>query len=148
MTSNLGSDIIQKLAEQNNYEVMKQEVMQIVSGHFRPELLNRIDEVVVFHPLEKDQLISIALIQLELLQQRLAEQDLSVTLSKEFEKHLLEVGYDPAYGARPLKRALQRLLENPLAQSLLAGKFMPHDKIEADWKDGKTFFNVKRKAKS
>lgn len=146
MTSNLGSEIIQKLAQENNYEVMKEEVMQIVSGHFRPELLNRIDEVVVFHPLEKEQLISIALIQLQLLQKRLAEQDLEVSLTKAFEDHLLEVGYDPAYGARPLKRALQRLLENPLAQNLLAGKFMPHDKIEADWKNGNTSFNVKRKA--
>lgn len=133
MTSNLGSQRIQELHDQS-YEVMKKEVMEIVEGHFRPEFLNRIDEVVVFHPLGKEQIREITLIQVERLQKRLREHDLRLELSDKAIDFLTEKGYDPVYGARPLKRAIQNYLENPLAQDILLGKFMPEDVVKVDLK--------------
>jgi ATP-dependent Clp protease ATP-binding subunit ClpB len=132
MTSNLGSDVIQMLAGEENYQTMKSAVMDVVSAHFRPEFINRVDETVVFHPLAMDELRGIADIQIALLNSRLAEHELSLVLTDTVMDKLLEVGFDPVYGARPLKRTVQQLIENPLAESILAGKFMPGDTISAD----------------
>jgi ATP-dependent Clp protease ATP-binding subunit ClpB len=140
MTSNLGSDVIQMLAGEENYDVMKSSVMDVVSSHFRPEFINRVDEVVVFHPLAKEQLRGIASIQLELLGLRLAEHDLNLTLSDSVVDKLLEAGFDPVYGARPLKRVIQQLVENPLAESILSGKFAPGAEIKGDLQDGNLVF--------
>ena len=131
MTSNLGSDLIQELAGEENYEKMKQAVMNVVGGHFRPEFINRIDETVVFHPLEQSQIRGIAAIQLDLLRQRLADRDLQLAVDDAVMDKLATVGFDPVYGARPLKRAIQQYIENPLAQEILQGKFMPGEVIQA-----------------
>jgi ATP-dependent Clp protease ATP-binding subunit ClpB len=141
MTSNLGSDLIQELAGEENYEQMKAAVMEVVGTHFRPELINRIDETVVFHPLAKEQIVGIAVIQLELLKQRLADQDLSLTMSDAAMDKLVESGFDPVFGARPLKRAIQSEVENPLAQQILAGEFPPDSSICADVEDGVIAFH-------
>ena len=132
MTSNLGSDIIQTMAGEAQYEQMKNAVMDVVGTHFRPEFINRVDEVVVFHPLGKEQIEGIARIQLELVNKRLAEQSMSLDMSKAAMDKLAGVGYDPVYGARPLKRAIQRLIENPLAQRILNGDFRSGDTIRVD----------------
>ncbi|PTQ67692.1 ATP-dependent chaperone ClpB [Pseudomonas sp. GV071] len=123
MTSNLGSAQIQELV--GDQEAQRAAVMDAVSNHFRPEFINRIDEVVIFEPLARDQIAGIARIQLARLDKRLAERELSLELSDEALDKLIAVGYDPVYGARPLKRAVQRWIENPLAQLILGGKFMP-----------------------
>jgi ATP-dependent Clp protease ATP-binding subunit ClpB len=112
--------------------VMRDAVMEVVGSHFRPEFINRIDEAVVFHPLAKDQIRGIADIQLQLLRDRLNDRDLSLELSDAAISKLVDIGYDPVFGARPLKRAIQRWIENPLAQDILSGKFMPGDTIVAD----------------
>lgn len=122
MTSNLGSDLIQTLKD-DDFDVVKQALVELVGRHFRPEFVNRIDELVVFHPLAKEQIAGIAIIQLELLRQRLHERDLSLELDQAALDKLVEAGFDPVYGARPLKRSIQRCLENPLAQEILAGRF-------------------------
>jgi len=141
MTSNLGSDVIQHFAgDEADYEIMKSAVMDVVGAHFRPELINRIDEVVVFHSLGQEQIQAIAAIQLERLRSRLAEHDLGLKVSDEAMAQLAVVGFDPVYGARPLKRAIQSRIENPLAQDLLAGKFSPGDVITVDADDGKLLF--------
>lgn len=132
MTSNLGSEIIQTMAGEARYEQMKNAVMDVVATHFRPEFINRVDEVVVFHPLATDQIAGIARIQIDRLAQRLSEQDLALELNESVMEKLAAVGYDPVYGARPLKRAIQRLIENPLAQQLLRGDFHPGQTIVAD----------------
>ena len=129
MTSNLGSTQIQELV--GDPEAQRAVVMDAVSQHFRPEFINRIDEVVVFDPLGKDQIAGIAEIQLGRLRKRLAERELSLELSQEAMDKLIAVGYDPVYGARPLKRAIQRWIENPLAQQILAGRFVPGATIKA-----------------
>ncbi|MDE0005996.1 MAG: ATP-dependent chaperone ClpB [Rhodospirillaceae bacterium] len=129
MTSNLGSQRIQELAGEENYDEMKAAVMEIVGQQFRPEFVNRIDDVVVFHPLEESHLRLIVDIQLNYLQQRLAERDMSLELDDAARGLLAETGYDPVYGARPLKRALQQQVENPLAQRILQGEFAPGDVI-------------------
>lgn len=131
MTSNLGSDQIQNLAGEAHYDEMKAAVMDVVGGYFRPEFINRLDEVVVFHPLGSDQIRGIARIQLQYLHERLSEQDLGLEISDAVMDKLSEAGFDPVYGARPLKRAIQRELENPLAQALLRGDFAAGDRIEA-----------------
>lgn len=125
MTSNLGSDLIQEMAGEDNYDAMKAAVMNVVGTHFRPEFINRVDESVVFHPLAKSQIRGIAGIQLRGLEQRLAERELTIELSDAFMDHLVDAGFDPVYGARPLKRAIQQELENPLAQKILEGAFPP-----------------------
>jgi ATP-dependent Clp protease ATP-binding subunit ClpB len=129
MTSNLGSSQIQELV--GDREAQRAAVMDAVSAHFRPEFINRIDEVVVFEPLGRDQIGGIAEIQLQRLRKRLAERELSLELSPEALDKLIAVGYDPVYGARPLKRAIQRWIENPLAQQILAGQFAPGVTITA-----------------
>lgn len=132
MTSNLGSDVIQENAAQHSYDEMKSMVMGILSGHFRPEFLNRVDETVVFHPLGREQIKNIAGIQLQLLRQRLAEKDYGFELSDAALEHLAAAGFDPVFGARPLKRAIQQELENPLAHQILAGKLVAGHTIVID----------------
>ncbi len=129
MTSNLGSDLIQAMAGESSYDQMKEAVMGVVTQHFRPEFLNRVDDVVVFHPLAKDQIVGIAEIQLEILKQRLADADICLQFDREALDFLVEVGYDPVYGARPLKRAIQRYVENPLAEAILSGRHKAGDKV-------------------
>jgi ATP-dependent Clp protease ATP-binding subunit ClpB len=129
MTSNLGSDRIQEMAGDENYDAIKAAVMEQVGLHFRPEFINRVDESVVFHPLQQSQIRGIAEIQLQGLQRRLAEKELSLDISAAFMDHLVTAGFDPVYGARPLKRAIQKELENPLAQRILAGEFKPGQTI-------------------
>ncbi|WP_435219489.1 ATP-dependent chaperone ClpB [Luminiphilus sp. nBUS_07] len=131
MTSNLGSDLIQEMAGSEQYDAMKAAVMGVVGSHFRPEFINRVDETVVFHPLAQAQIRGIASIQIENLRERLAERDLALRLSDDVLDHLAEAGFDPIFGARPLKRAIQQLLENPLAQQILQGDYAPGDTIEA-----------------
>ncbi|WKD27710.1 ATP-dependent chaperone ClpB [Halomonas sp. KG2] len=141
MTSNMGSDIIQRMGgDDSDYEVMKNAVMEVVGNHFRPELINRIDEVVVFHALGQEQIQAIAGIQLARLKARLAEHDLSLEISDDAMAQLAVVGFDPVYGARPLKRAIQSRIENPLAQDLLAGKYAPGDTIHISASEGKLVF--------
>lgn len=139
MTSNLGSAQIQELV--GDKEAQQAAVMDAVNAHFRPEFINRIDEVVVFDPLAKEQIAGIAEIQLGRLRARLAERDLDLVLDKAAMDKLISVGFDPVYGARPLKRAIQRWIENPLAQQILAGKFMPKTTIHATVKDDEIVFN-------
>ena len=147
MTSNLGSDIIQTLAGDGQYESMKNAVMEVVGQHFRPEFINRVDEVVVFHPLGADQIHGIARIQLDLVNKRLADQNMQLELSSAAMDKIAEVGYDPVYGARPLKRAIQRLIENPLAQRILNGDFVSGDTILAEVSDtGLAFTSAKAAA--
>ncbi|WP_392405378.1 ATP-dependent chaperone ClpB [Cardiobacterium hominis] len=138
MTSNLGSHLIQEM-KYDNYEAMKLAVMEIVSAHFRPEFINRIDETVVFHALGKEHMQGIATIQLARLRKRLAERELGLEISPAALAQLVEVGYDPVFGARPLKRAIQTHLENPLAQRILAGDFVPGSTVHVDYKDGEGF---------
>jgi len=161
MTSNLGSDRVQDLAEDrsfdsvsfdgqdsgnsvdsdNRYQAMKSAVMEVVSQHFRPEFINRVDEVVVFHPLARDQIRGIADIQLGHLRARLAERDLDLKLDEAVLDKLAEAGFDPVYGARPLKRTIQQEVENPLAQQLLEGQFVPGSTILAQLEGDKVVFS-------
>jgi ATP-dependent Clp protease ATP-binding subunit ClpB len=135
MTSNLGSDVVQQMAGEENYGKMKSAVMEIVSGHFRPEFINRVDEVVVFHPLGREQIRAITNIQIEYLRSRLRDRDMELELSEAALDSLGEAGFDPVYGARPLKRAIQHGIENRLAQEILAAHFQPGNVIVVD-KDG------------
>jgi ATP-dependent Clp protease ATP-binding subunit ClpB len=132
MTSNLGSDRIQALAGESNYDEMKSAVMEVVGNHFRPEFINRIDESVVFHPLGRSQIRAITTIQVGVLRKRLQERDIDLLVSEAALDALGEAGFDPVYGARPLKRAIQQRLENGLAQDILSGKFAPGDCIKVD----------------
>lgn len=134
MTSNLGSDLIQDIAKQGDYFEMKEAVMAVVAKHFRPEFINRIDEIVVFHPLDQEQIKSIAHIQINRLRSRLAEREYGISITPEALDHLAATGYDPIYGARPLKRSIQHQVENPLAQEILSGKFVPGDIIHIGFK--------------
>ena len=138
MTSNLGSHLIQEM-NGGDYEAMKVAVMEVVASHFRPEFINRIDETVVFHALGKEHMQGIANIQLQRLRKRLAERDLGLDISPAALAQLVEVGYDPVFGARPLKRAIQTHLENPLAQRILAGDFVPGSTVHVDYQDGAGF---------
>lgn len=142
MTSNLGSDIIQTLAGESNYAQMRNAVMDVVGRHFRPEFINRVDETVVFHPLQKEQIRGIAEIQLQQLRSRLQEKELMLELSDDAMDNLVEAGFDPVYGARPLKRAIQQKVENPLAQAILAGKYAPGDTIVAALAEGEINFGA------
>ncbi|WP_288428288.1 ATP-dependent chaperone ClpB [Pantoea ananatis] len=135
MTSNLGSDLIQERFGNLNYPEMKNLVMGVVGQHFRPEFVNRIDEVVVFHPLGEKHIASIAQIQLQRLYKRLEDRGYQLHISDAAIKLLGENGYDPVYGARPLKRAIQQQIENPLAQQILSGELIPGKVIEMDVKD-------------
>jgi len=140
MTSNLGSQMIQELAAQDNYPLMKSMVMAQVADHFRPEFVNRIDEVVVFHPLGRAQIRVIADLQIDYLRQRLGERQIKLDIAPAALDRLGEAGFDPMYGARPLKRAIQQALENPLARRILAGEFGPGDTVVVDTgRDGLDF---------
>ena len=130
MTSNLGSQRIQEMAGEENYAAMKAAVLDVVSQHFRPEFINRVDDVVVFHPLGRDHIRLIVDIQLGYLHERLAERDMRIELSESARDRLADAGFDPVYGARPLRRAIQQQIENPLAQEILRGKFKPGDVIK------------------
>ena len=140
MTSNLGSHLIQEMAGVKDYEAMKAAVMEVVGQHFRPEFINRIDETVVFHPLGKEQIRAITNIQIRRVAKRLEEQDIKLEVSEAALDLLGEAGFDPVYGARPLKRAIQHLLENPLAERLLKGEFAPGDTIVVDAEHGEIVF--------
>ena len=137
MTSNLGSQLIQELAGEENYEKMKAAVLEEVGQHFRPEFVNRVDDIVVFHPLGRKQIRAIVDIQLDYLRRRLSEREIFVELSDRARDRLGEAGFDPVYGARPLKRAIQQQVEDPLAQRILEGEFEPGDTIRVEV-DGET----------
>jgi len=130
MTSNLGSQVIQEHAGERNYERMKAAVLEIVGSHFRPEFVNRIDDIVVFHPLGRAEIRRIVEIQVGYLRRRLAEREMALELDDAARDRLGEAGFDPVYGARPLKRAIQQQLENPLAQRILRGDFGPGDAVK------------------
>ena len=147
MTSNLGSDRIQELAGQG-YDTMKDAVMEVVGTHFRPEFINRVDEIVVFHPLDRKQIRQIASIQIEGLHKRLADREMALEISDQALDLLGNVGFDPVYGARPLKRAIQQKLENALAQQILAGEFGPGDTISVEASDGELVFTREAGAES
>src|SRR5690349_16325391 len=149
MTSNLGSQVIQEYAGEKNYTKMKSAVMEIVQQSFRPEFINRIDDIVVFHPLGTSQIRAIVDIQLAYLRKRLQERNIELALDDAAHDLLGESGFDPVYGARPLKRAIQQQIENPLAQKILEGEFVPGDRIRIGVQDGElTFAKVdERKAK-
>jgi ATP-dependent Clp protease ATP-binding subunit ClpB len=140
MTSNLGSEVIQEISKKGDYFEMREAVLKIVGQHFRPEFINRIDETVVFHPLDKEQIRLITQIQIDRLKSRLAEKELGLSVSDEVVDYLAATGYDPVYGARPLKRAIQQHLENPLAQEILAGGFAPGDTIRVVMEKGRIKF--------
>ena len=143
MTSNLGSHVIQEMAG-DDYDTIKSAVMASVNSHFRPEFINRIDEIVVFHSLGQAQMAGIAEIQLDRLRARLKERELGLVMSDDAMTHLVEIGYDPVFGARPLKRVIQQEIENPLAQLLLSGEFVAGDVISVEWVDDKFAFNKLR----
>ena len=140
MTSNLGSQVIQEYAGEKNYARMKSAVMEVVQQSFRPEFINRIDDIVVFHPLGTRQIRSIVDIQLNYLRKRLQERSMDLTLDDSARDLLGEAGFDPVYGARPLKRAIQQQIENPLAQRILEGEFVPGDRIQVSSQDGELGF--------
>ncbi len=145
MTSNLGSHVIQELTVENggeaNYDKMKSAVLEIVSQHFRPEFINRVDDIVVFHPLDRTQLRSIVDIQLGHLRKRLADRDIALELDDAARDLLGVAGFDPVYGARPLKRAIQSQLENPLAQRILRGEFGPGAQVQVTAARGELVFS-------
>ena len=136
MTSNLASDRIQEMHAESDYDAMKSAVLEVVSSHFRPEFINRIDDLIVFHPLEMDHVAAIAQIQVASLAGRLTEQGISLELADGVLSKLAEIGFDPVYGARPLKRAIQQELENPLAQLLLGGELVAGSVIEVTLNSG------------
>ncbi|MDG6324228.1 ATP-dependent chaperone ClpB [Glaesserella parasuis] len=137
MTSNLGSHLIQENADNMSYDEMKTIVMNVVGQHFRPEFINRIDETVVFHPLDKENIRAIARIQLERLIKRMAERGYEVTVTDAAVDHIGEAGFDPLFGARPLKRTIQQELENTLAQQILSGKLLPNSPVTVDYREGR-----------
>jgi len=141
MTSNLGSELIQEISRHGDYFAMKKAVLEVVGQHFRPEFMNRIDETVVFHPLDREQIKSISDIQIHRLRLRLAEKDFGLEMAQEALDYLASTGYDPVYGARPLKRAIQQHVENPLAQEILSGEFLPGDIIHIGFEQGRLIFS-------
>jgi ATP-dependent Clp protease ATP-binding subunit ClpB len=145
MTSNLGSTEIQSMAGEQNYDQLKLAVMEQVSNHFRPEFINRIDESVVFHSLARQQIRAIAEIQLQALTARLKEKEIGILFSDASMDLLGELGFDPVYGARPLKREIQQAIENPIAMSILAGEFEAGDQISVDIDDEQNFSFTKRR---
>ncbi len=145
MTSNLGSTEIQAHAGEDNYAEIKQAVMEQVTRHFRPEFVNRIDETVVFHPLTQEQIRAIAQIQLKGLTARLKEKDIGISISDAAMDTLGELGFDPVYGARPLKREIQQAIENPVAMSILSGEFEPGDLIAVDIDESRQFNFAKQR---
>ena len=144
MTSNLGSEVIQDLAGEHNYDAMKSAVMKIVADNFRPEFINRVDETVVFHPLGREEIRAIVAIQLKYLVQRLAEREMTLVMSDDALDHISAAGFDPVYGARPLKRAIQHQIENPLAEKILSGDFGPGDSVAVTVVEGSLSFGKPR----
>ncbi len=145
MTSNLGSQIIQEVAGEERYQEMKEAVMETVRQQFRPEFINRLDEIVVFHPLASDQIRAIAKIQMGYLHKRLLDHEMALVVTDAALDRLGEAGFDPVYGARPLKRAIRQQLENPLAQDILSGRFGPGDTIQVDREsNGLSFSKVRQ----
>jgi ATP-dependent Clp protease ATP-binding subunit ClpB len=144
MTSNLGSQVIQELSGEANYAKMKEAVMHVVTQHFRPEFINRVDDIVVFHSLGREQIRSIVDIQLGRLRQRLAERDITLRLDDDARDKIGEAGFDTVYGARPLKRAIQSQIENPLAQRILKGDFIAGDRVIAKLKRDALVFEKER----
>lgn len=142
MTSNLGSQLIQEMGKGFTYEQIKNAVMELVGQHFRPEFINRIDETIVFHSLAKEQIAKIAAIQIGYLHHRLKQQNIQLDVTPKALEHLAEAGFDPVYGARPLKRTIQQKLENPLAQSLLNGRFKSGETIVVNYKDDALEFSA------
>jgi ATP-dependent Clp protease ATP-binding subunit ClpB len=132
--------MIQEMTGEDQYDAMKSAVMEVVGTHFRPEFINRVDEVVVFHPLSREHIRLIVDIQLGYLHERLGERDMRIELSAAALDRLADAGFDPVYGARPLKRAIQQQIENPLANEILAGKFKPGDVIEVGVADDRLQF--------
>jgi len=141
MTSNIGSHYIMELGA----EAAEPKVLEALRQHFRPEFLNRIDDIITFHRLTREDLVRIVEIQLEHLRKLLAERKLTLVLTEAAKQHLAEVGYDPAFGARPLKRVIQRELQDPLAMQLLSGKFREGDTIEVDYHEGSIVFKEAQK---
>jgi ATP-dependent Clp protease ATP-binding subunit ClpB len=139
MTSNLGSQMIQQMAG-DDYGVIKLAVMAEVKSYFRPEFINRIDEVVVFHALDEKHIARIARIQLQYLEKRLARLEMSLDVTEEALADIAAVGFDPVFGARPLKRAIQERIENPLAKAILEGRFAAKDRIRVDAENGRIAF--------
>jgi len=141
MTSNLGSPELQRMnAERRDQESIREAVFAEVRRHFRPEFINRIDEMVVFHPLSAAHIRSIARVQLEMLEARLAAREMAMTVSDEALNEIAKVGFDPLYGARPLKRAIQQHIENPVARLVLEGRYGPNDVIPVDFRNGEFCF--------
>jgi ATP-dependent Clp protease ATP-binding subunit ClpB len=140
MTSNLGSQMIQQMSG-DDYQVIKLAVMGEVKTHFRPEFVNRIDEIVVFHALDQQHIAGIAKIQLQYLQKRLARMEMALDVSDEALEQIVEAGFDPVFGARPLKRAIQERIENPLAKKILEGCFAAKDCIRAKVEKGQLVFS-------
>ena len=143
MTSNLGSDVIQELSSEDDYENMKAAVMEVVAVRFRPEFINRIDDAIVFHPLAQQHIRAITEIQLKHLQARLSDRDIELEFSNEALDKLSEAGFDPVYGARPLKRSIQELVENPLAQALLSGEIKTGEIVIVELSGDKFNFSSK-----
>jgi ATP-dependent Clp protease ATP-binding subunit ClpB len=148
MTSNLGSQVIQEMAGEEHYQAMKEAVMETVGRHFRPEFINRIDETVVFHPLGREQIRSITNIQVGYMRKRLLERHMDIEFTEAALDIIGEAGFDPVYGARPLKRAIQHRVENPLAQKILAGDFEAEDVIVVDAEGEDIVFSKKPGAKA
>jgi ATP-dependent Clp protease ATP-binding subunit ClpB len=142
MTSNLGSHLIQEMSDKEPYDIIKKQVMDLVAKHFRPEFVNRIDEAVVFHALSFEQIKQIATIQLKQLQERLQSQDIELVLNEHLLDYLAKVGFDPVYGARPLKRVIENQLVNHLAQTILGGQILPNSKVIPKLKDGEINFKI------
>jgi ATP-dependent Clp protease ATP-binding subunit ClpB len=146
MTSNIGSERILEFSgktETAAYDLMKEAVLTEMRHHFRPEFLNRVDEIVVFHSLTEADLKKILDIQLQRVRTRLADRNIEIELTAEAATHLAREGYDPVYGARPLKRAIQKELETPIGRRLLAGEIHDGDKVIVGWKDGEVTFSTK-----
>jgi ATP-dependent Clp protease ATP-binding subunit ClpB len=148
MTSNLGSQVIQEMAGEGNYQRMKSSVMEIVQQHFRPEFINRVDDIVVFHPLGTEEIRSIVEIQLGNLRKRLADRNMDLELDDKARDLIAEAGYDPVYGARPLKRAIQQQIENPLAQRILRNEFLPGDRVRVTVRNSELVFEKKREMRA
>jgi ATP-dependent Clp protease ATP-binding subunit ClpB len=144
MTSNLGSQVIQEMAGEGNYTRMKSAVMEIVQQHFRPEFINRVDDIVVFHPLGTEQIRAIVEIQLGYLRRRLLDRNMELDLDDKARDLIGEAGFDPVYGARPLKRAIQQQIENPLAQRILRNEFLPGDRVRVTVRGSELVFEKKR----
>jgi ATP-dependent Clp protease ATP-binding subunit ClpB len=148
MTSNLGSQVIQELAGEGNYQRMKNAVMETVQQHFRPEFINRVDDIVVFHPLGTEQIRAIVEIQLAYLRRRLLERNMELELDEKARDLIGEAGFDPVYGARPLKRAIQQQIENPLAQRILRNELVPGDRVRVSVRGSELVFDKKRQMRA